>query len=233
VADVYERARPPYVDAAVEWIGERLRIGPGRRVLDLAAGTGKLTRQLVPLGAEIVAVEPGDGMRATLHRVLPEIEALPGTAEAIPLPDGAVDAVTVGQAFHWFRSGEALAEIHRVLRPGGGFAFLWNVWDEGDPVLQQVSALIDPLRSPAARGDGADWRERLDHSMFGELDQRTFRQHHPMATDALAEWVASTSAVATADLATQARVDARVRAIAGGESVDLTLTTEVVVADRV
>ena len=116
VADAYERARPGYAPAAVEWIAERLPFG---RVLDLAAGTGKLTRQLVARGADVVAVEPGEEMRAVLARVVPGVEVLAGSAEAIPLPDESVDTVTVAQAFHWFRAEEALAEIHRVLRPGG------------------------------------------------------------------------------------------------------------------
>src|SRR6266852_2460351 len=115
VADRYERARPPYADEALAWIAERL---PFERVLDLAAGTGKLTRQLVARGADVVAVEPGDAMRAVLERIVPEAHALAGSAEAIPLPDASVDAITVGQAFHWFRVPEALVEMHRVLRPG-------------------------------------------------------------------------------------------------------------------
>ena len=131
-AEVYERARPGYPDEAVAWVAERLGIGPGRDVLDLAAGTGKLTRQLVPLGACIVAVEPIDAMRAQLERVVPGVEAVAGTAEAIPLPDASVDAVTCAQAAHWFRADEAAREIRRVLRPGGGLALLWNVRDLDD-----------------------------------------------------------------------------------------------------
>ena len=127
VADVYERTRPAYAPDALAFVAQRL---PLRRVLDLGAGTGKLTRQLVELGADVVAVEPGDAMRALLERVVPEAEALAVSAESIPLPDVSVDVVTVAQAFHWFRPTEALAEMHRVLRPGGGFALFWNHWDE-------------------------------------------------------------------------------------------------------
>ena len=98
----------------MEDLAERLRLGPGRTVVDLAAGTGKLTRELVRTGAEVIAVEPLAEMRAELP---PEATALEGTAEAIPLGDGSADAVTVAQAFHWFDAEPALAEIHRVLRP--------------------------------------------------------------------------------------------------------------------
>src|SRR5690606_25154234 len=118
-AEAYESARPSYPPDAVGEIATVCDVGPGRRVLDLAAGTGKLTRLLVPTGAEVVAVEPVAEMRAVLSAVLPGVEALDGTAEAIPLPDASVDAVTVAQAFHWFDPPVALAEIARVLRPGG------------------------------------------------------------------------------------------------------------------
>ena len=117
--DAYERGRPGYPPEAVERLCEAVGIGPGRAVLDLAAGTGKLTRLLVPTGAELVAVEPVEQMRAALARALPEVTALAGTAEDVPLPAASVDAVVAGSAFHWFRGEEALAEIHRVLRPDG------------------------------------------------------------------------------------------------------------------
>lgn len=111
---LYERARPGYPPAAVAWLAECLGIGPGAAVLDLAAGTGRLTRLLATTGADVVAVEPVAEMRAAIGS-----GALAGTAEAIPVADGRVDAVTVGEAFHWFDGLRALAEIHRVLRPGG------------------------------------------------------------------------------------------------------------------
>ena len=116
-ADVYERGRPDYPAAAIAKIVERLGLRPGRTVLDLAAGTGKLTRLLAPSGANVIAVEPVHEMRAELERRVPGIAALAGTAERIPLTDGYVDAVTVGQAFHWFDADKALREIHRVLTP--------------------------------------------------------------------------------------------------------------------
>jgi ubiquinone/menaquinone biosynthesis C-methylase UbiE len=104
VADLYERVRPGYPPEAVHWLAERLDLRSGRIVLDLGAGTGKLTRALVETGAEVLAVEPGDAMRAELERVLPQVQALRGSAESIPLPDGSVDAITAAQAFHWFPS---------------------------------------------------------------------------------------------------------------------------------
>ncbi len=178
VAELYERSRPPYADDAVAWAAERLGIGPSRRVLDLAAGTGKLTRQLLALGAEVVAAEPGAEMRGVLRRVLPEVEALAGTAEAIPLADASVDAIAVGQAFHWFDAEPALAEMRRVLRPGGGFALLWNRWDENDPLLGPVDRLLQAVRPVAAE------LPRFD----GRHEERTFRQRRALTVDAIVDW---------------------------------------------
>jgi ubiquinone/menaquinone biosynthesis C-methylase UbiE len=227
VAETYESGRPPYADAAVGWIAQRLPFG---RVLDLAAGTGKLTRQLVAVGAEVVAVEPGEQMRAVLERLVPEARSLAGTAEAIPLPDASVDAVTVGQAFHWFRTREALSELHRVIRPGGGFALLWNVWGEGDPLLRAIDELV---RDRAAPSRGVDWRAAYDRRLFGELEERTFRQARRLTTDGVVQWVASTSGVSTASKSRRRRIEQRVRALSGGDAVEVTITTDVVVADRV
>jgi SAM-dependent methyltransferase len=105
-------------------------------VLDLGAGTGKLTRALLALGMEVVAVEPDDAMRA----VVPT-EALAGTAEDIPLPDASVDAVLVGQAFHWFDAERALPEMVRVLRPGGTVGLLWNLFDDRVPWVAELCSL--------------------------------------------------------------------------------------------
>ena len=131
-AEDYELGRPGYAEAALDAVG----LTPDAVVLDLAAGTGKLTRQLVRRAARVLAVEPLDEMRAVLERVVPEAEVLTGTAEAIPLEDAAVDAVFVGEAFHWFATAPALAEIARVLRPAGTLAILFNQVDgDFDPLL--------------------------------------------------------------------------------------------------
>lgn len=124
-ADSYERARPGYPAEAIEWLVPR-----PCRVLDLGAGTGKLTRQLVAAGHTVIAVEPLPGMRSQLAARVPAAELLPGSAEDIPLPERDVDAVVVGQAWHWFDQATAAAEIARVLRPGGVLGLLWNFADE-------------------------------------------------------------------------------------------------------
>lgn len=141
-ADAYERARPDYPAEAVDWLCDRLALRPGRTVVDLAAGTGKLTRLLVASGARVIAVEPVAGMRNALARAVPAVEILDGTAEAMPLPDGSADAITVAQAFHWFSTADALSEIHRVLAPGGALALVWNRRDLDDPLAVALDEMV-------------------------------------------------------------------------------------------
>src|SRR5262245_56573976 len=125
----YAEHRPAYPADGIRWaLGASRR--PVEDVLDLAAGTGKLTAGLLPLAASVTAVEPDDGMRALLESQFPQVTTMAGTAEEIPLPSASVDAVVVGQAFHWFDRDRALDEIARVLRPGGGLGALWNGEDD-------------------------------------------------------------------------------------------------------
>jgi SAM-dependent methyltransferase len=235
VAEQYERARPLYAETAVAWLGLRLGIGPGRRVVDLGAGTGKLTRQLVALGADVVAIEPGDAMRAQLERVVPDAEALAGSAEAIPLADASIDAATAGQAFHWFRVDEALAEIHRVLRPGGGVGLLWNEWNGDDPLQLEITRQLAPLR-PARRGrdELPSWRVGVDASLlFGPVEERRFSHTREVSADGLVEWVASTSPFIMAPPDEQARIEAVVREATGAGPRELALSTRAFAFDAV
>jgi ubiquinone/menaquinone biosynthesis C-methylase UbiE len=148
VADLYERVRPAYPDEAVDWLAEQLGIGAASTVLDLGAGTGKLTRAFVMRAARVIAVEPGPKMLEQLRRAVPDAEATLGAAEEIPLPDDSVDAVVCGQSFHWFRVVEARQEIRRVLRGRGGLGLIWNVRDPGDPIQHEITALVDPFVPP-------------------------------------------------------------------------------------
>lgn len=224
----YERARPAYVEAAVDWALGRLGIAAGARVLDLAAGTGKLTRQLLGRDLDVVAVEPGDEMRAVLQRELPQVGALAGRAEEIPLPDASVDAVAVGQAFHWFETGRALHEMHRVLRPGGGFALLWNQFNQDDPLLGAVDELLRP-RDPARR---SHWRDEYDSHGFGSPEERAFYDVLPMSPEQLAAWVASTSRVLAAPDEERATIDREVRRLAAAHGDAVTIRTFVAAARR-
>ncbi|GAA4212542.1 class I SAM-dependent methyltransferase [Actinocatenispora rupis] len=150
----YAAHRPDYAEAAVRWA---LDPAPGPRVLDLGAGTGKLTGVLAASGVEVVAVEPDPAMLAELRRTLPAVRALPGSAEGIPLPDGTVDAVLSGNAMHWFDMAVAGPEIARVLAPGGVLAGLWNVLDDR---VDWVAGLAEVSGSEAIgpRDTPAGWR---------------------------------------------------------------------------
>src|SRR4029079_8416121 len=150
VAEAYQQARPTYPKHAVEWV---LDTAPGHHVRDLAAGTGKLTRTIIAAGGNVTAVEPLDGMRAQLQAAYPDVPVPARPAEQIPLDDESVDAVLVGQAFHWFDAGAALDEIARVLRPGGVLGLLWNIRaDSIGWVAELTGTLVMGADVPAQRG---------------------------------------------------------------------------------
>lgn len=232
-AEAYEQARPSYPAEALAHVVGHGGIGPGRRVLDLAAGTGKLTRLLVPTGAEVVAVEPVAEMRAHLGSISPvpahgrpsidpPVDIRDGTAEAIPLADGSVDAVTVAQAFHWFDPPTALAEIRRVLRPGGSLFLVWNTRDRGhDWVRQFGDMLIDGDAAVAERPYDSyydvDYGEVVAAAAPGRFGPVSVWDHtweQPFDEDLLVARAASVSVVGLLDPADRAIVLHRVRNLA-------------------
>jgi SAM-dependent methyltransferase len=189
VADTYERARPSYPDAAVDW----LLPAEARTVLDLGAGTGKLTRSLAARGLEVVAVEPVAEMRASLAGSLPEVRVLEGTAEAIPLPDDSVDAITVAQAWHWVDPEKATLEAARVLRPGGTLGLIWNRRDERVEWMSRLSKVMGT--------DGAEVIDMAEVEIgppFGPTERFVTEWTRPMDVDLLVEMAASRSYVITA-----------------------------------
>jgi ubiquinone/menaquinone biosynthesis C-methylase UbiE len=212
----YERARPSYPVQAIEALRTEAGIGPGRRVCDLAAGTGKLTRLLVATGAEVVAVEPVPGMRAQLSEVLPEIDVLDGTAESIPLDDASVDAVTVAQAFHWFKFEPALAEIRRVLKPGGAVAILFNQRDERVPWVKTWNDVIEWHSRRIAYYQNTDWTALLQDNGFQGVGYRSAEWNQPLTRDLLAARVRSVSYIADAPADEQQDYVDRVLALVEG-----------------
>jgi SAM-dependent methyltransferase len=232
VADLYERARPDYPRDAVAWLAEELELRKGRTVLDLGAGTGKLTRRLLETGARVVAVEPGDAMRAELVRAVPGVRTLRGSAEDIPLPDDSIDAVTVGQAFHWFRHEEALPEIHRVLKAEGGIGLIWNSRDQDAALQREVNEVLESLLPPDRAVAGLSSRALEESELFGPVEERRFRFSEELDAGALADRIASISFVAAAPPEERARIDSRLRAIVQklGGRVDFPYVTAVYVS---
>jgi SAM-dependent methyltransferase len=227
-ADAYRRGRPRYPPEALAVLVSRLPAAAS--VLDLAAGTGALTRPLLDAGMEVVAVEPVAEMRAALPG---SARALEGTAEAIPLGAAEVDAVVVGQAFHWFDGDAALAEIHRVLRPEGLLALFWNRRLEDDPVSRAIDRLVEPYRAdvPAHRRDV--WRGAFDRtSLFVPLSEHELLNEQLLDADGMAARVASISFIAALDAPEQGRVVERARAIAGEGTVTVPYWTEVLLWRR-
>jgi SAM-dependent methyltransferase len=213
-ADTYERGRPGFPDDALEALARECGIEPGHRVVDLAAGTGKLTRQLVPFGADLVAVEPVKGMRRVFAERLPEVPTLDGTAEALPLEDGSVDAVVASQAFHWFHPVAAPREIHRVLRPGAALGLVWNVRDESVPWVRRLTELIEPYRGDTPSYRTGSWRRGLDDSeAFSPLRRLRFRYDQAMTTEGLVDRVLSISFMAALPEAERTAVVERVRTL--------------------
>jgi SAM-dependent methyltransferase len=182
-------------------------------------------------------VEPVNGMRVKLQEVLPEIEAVDGTAEAIPVPDASVDLVAAGQAFHWFDMERALPEIHRVLRTGGRLALLWNSRDLAKPLLAEIEELLEPHVPENVSRAGAmhGWREAIAGSpLFGPYEHKTFDNPHRLTREGLRDRIASTSFVAAMDGPARARLLDEVVALVDGveEPFDFPYVTDVFVFPR-
>jgi SAM-dependent methyltransferase len=196
-AQEYDRGRPGWPADAISGLLERFG---ARTVLDLAAGTGKLTELLAASADEVVAVEPVDEMRGVLEQRLPGVHALAGSAEAIPLPDASVDAAFVAEAFHWFDPGPAAAELARVVRPGGGVVVLWNV--SGGDDLPWVDEVFEVVRERRRDGmgdthrDTVAWREALEaEPRLGPLSDQEVEHEHRTNRDRMLAMITSFSAI--------------------------------------
>ena len=203
----YDRARPGWPRVAVAAAFDHFALDrAGARVVDLAAGTGRLTRELVAIGADVTAVEPVDEMRAHIRGA----DAVAGTAESIPFDDASLDAVFAAEAFHWFDGPRALAEIARVLRPGGGLALLWNVGQPQDDEQSWRAEIVELVkdiyfhpqgrRTPAASGndprdDTADWRTGPGWELFEPLELSSFEHVQRMTPEDYVAFVGSWSFV--------------------------------------
>jgi SAM-dependent methyltransferase len=215
-ADVYERARPSYPEEAIRWIAERTGLDYGSTVVDVGAGTGKLTRLLALTHARVIAIEPVEAMREVLLSRVPGVEVLAGTAEALPLPDAVADVVTCAQSFHWFANDTAIGELHRVLKPGGALVLIWNSRDMADPLQRALEDLLAPLREGAIQQLEGSWRDALAASpLFGPLEEARFELAQALTAEGVCERVASTSFVAAMPAAERAALLAQVRELVG------------------
>ena len=215
-AAAYERGRPPYPPEAVDWL---LPEG-APRVLDLGAGTGKLTRQLRDRGLHVIAVEPSEGMREQLARAVPGAAVHAGSAEEIPLPDHSVDAVLVAQAWHWV-SSRAVPEVARVLAPGGRLGLVWNIRDEREDWVAELGRILhDP-------GEHHRQDRGIIGPPFGPVERCDVEWAHRISRDELIDLAASRSYVITMPDQERAAVlagvahlaDARLGATGAGELV--------------
>jgi SAM-dependent methyltransferase len=240
-AEVYERSRPDYPSEAIDRLIQELELTRSCRAMDLGAGTGKLTRLLLPAGVSLVAVEPVEAMRAAFASVLPDVRLVGGVAEAIRFADGSFDAVVCAQAFHWFDGDRALTAIHRALKRWGRLGLLWNVRDESVPWVRELTEIIHPYERTAPREKTHDWRRAFSASdLFGRLNQLRFPHAQWLDRDGLVERFASVSFIASLSPGERESVLGRIRALAethpdlaGRDDFDLPYVTELYWCNRV
>ncbi|HEY7105033.1 MAG TPA: class I SAM-dependent methyltransferase [Acidimicrobiia bacterium] len=213
-AEAYERARPTYPADAVAWLTDGLGLEPARTAADVAAGTGKLTRLLVPSGVSLLAVEPVSGMRAFLRSTCPGVPVVAGTAELLPFADGSLDAITVAQAFHWFDAHAALREFHRVLRPGGRVGLVWNARDRNVSWVDTMWSIMDEVEKRGPSRDHEQRRERAfeDQPWFTPPTEAIFYHEQLLTHDEAVDRMRSVSHIAVLPPDEQEAVLARVRA---------------------
>ncbi|MEJ0036459.1 MAG: class I SAM-dependent methyltransferase [Gammaproteobacteria bacterium] len=177
-AEVYVRGRPDYPPQALDWLRNSLGLAVGRAVVDLGAGTGKFTRVLLATGAKVIAVDPVMPMLDRLRRDVPEVEAVAGDAEHIPLAAGSVDAVACAQSFHWFATPAAVAEIRRVLKPGGALGLIWNQRDDSERWVAGLGRIFERYQGDAPRMTSGEWRKVFPAQGFGPLHEARFAHAH-------------------------------------------------------
>jgi SAM-dependent methyltransferase len=215
-ADRYDSGRPGYPGGAVSRLVRELGMATGAEVVELGAGTGKLTELLVPTGAHITAIEPVAAMREALSRTCPSVVVADGTAERIPLPDASADALVAAQSFHWFDGERALPEIHRVLRPRGRLGLIWNVRDERARWSRRLTAIFDRLAGDGPRYRDGSWRAPFDRAgLFGPLHHFATDHVHRVSPRAFLDRVLSVSYVASAAEGDRERVVDEVNELLG------------------
>ncbi|WP_456027217.1 methyltransferase domain-containing protein [Pseudomonas capeferrum] len=213
-AVTYAQGRPDYPRQLTGWLTDALHIDAQSTVIDLGAGTGKFTRLLSTLAPTLVAVEPVEAMGAQLNKLLPDVRLVNGTAESIPLETAVADAVVCAQAFHWFSTEAALAEIHRVLKPDGRLGLVWNVRDESVDWVAAITDIITPYEGDTPRFHTGRWREAFTGEYFSAPEMTCFAyQHVGSPQEVIMDRFLSVSFIAALPAAEKARVTAQLQAL--------------------
>jgi SAM-dependent methyltransferase len=239
-AGAYTQGRPDYPDELSNWLRRTVGIEAQASVVDLGAGTGKFTRLLAPLTDHLTAVEPVEAMRREFAKSLPDTTIVPGTANALPLADGTVDAVVCAQAFHWFANDAVLAEIHRVLKPEGRLGLIWNVRDESVDWVAEITRIITPYEGDTPRFHTGQWRQPFSGPHFAHPELTCFNYSHsgPAETVIMNRFL-SVSFIAALPEAEKAVVTEQLRelikthpALRGRDSIDFPYQTQAYLCRR-
>ena len=239
-AVTYAQGRPDYPRQLTGWLTEALHIDAQATVIDLGAGTGKFTRLLSTLAPTLIAVEPVAAMGAQLRKLLPDVRLVNGTAESIPLESASADAVVCAQAFHWFSTEAALAEIHRVLKPDGHLGLVWNVRDESVDWVAAITEIITPYEGDTPRFHTGRWREAFTGEYFSALHMTCFPyQHVGSPQEVILDRFLSVSFIAALPAAEKATVTAQLQtliethpALQGRDTVAFPYQTQAYVCQR-
>jgi SAM-dependent methyltransferase len=233
-AQTYARGRPGFPSESLLWLTTDLGLRAGKSVLELGAGTGKFTKLLVQTGADVVAAEPVAAMLTRLAADLPSVQTLRATAQSLPLADASVDSVICAQSFHWFATAAALAEIHRVMKPGGMLGLVWNVRDDSVPWVAALERIVNRHEGDAPRYHNGEWRTVFPAPGFGPLQEKSVpHSHSGPAGQVIVDRVASVSFVAALPEAVRQALLDEVRALvastpelAGSRSVSMPYVTQ-------
>ncbi|MFT6656882.1 class I SAM-dependent methyltransferase [Maritalea sp.] len=213
-ANAYQKGRPDYSPKILEWLRDDLSVSRNSIIVDLGAGTGKFTQRLCEISNNVIGVEPVDAMREQLAHNLQQVQTLKGTATAMPHADASVDFVICAQAFHWFATKQTMAEIHRILKPGGRLGLVWNVRDENTDWVAELTKIVTPYEGDAPRYYKGDWRNVFPATGFTDLHSSSFAHaHFGSPEDVIINRFMSVSFVAAQDAATRKTIEEEMRTL--------------------
>jgi SAM-dependent methyltransferase len=213
-APVYARGRPGFPPASLDWLQQDLAIGPGQRVVEVGAGTGKFTRLLTQTGADVLAVDPVAPMLEQLAAEQPRVKTLLARAQELPLANESADAVICAQSFHWFATNDALREIRRILKPGGVLGLIWNVRDESVDWVAALTRIMSPHEGDAPRYYKGEWRAVFPMEGFSPFEERHVNHAHTGSPEqVIVDRVTSVSFIAALPAQTRNQVVEQLRAL--------------------